>query len=67
MLKITYSWIFLIMGFVLIGLTTIEFQGITFVLSSIIAFVMALYYLIRDDEEYIQEDRDKKKETTENS
>ena len=67
MLKITYTWIFLIMGFVLIGLTTIEFQGITFVLSSIIAFVMALYYLIRDDEEYIQEDRDKKKETTENS
>ncbi len=51
MLKITNPWIFLIIGFVLIGLTAFEFQGFTFLLSSIIAFVMSLYFVSRDYEE----------------
>ncbi len=51
MLKITNPWIFLIIGFVLIGLTAFEFQGLTFLLSSIIAFVMSLYFVSRDYEE----------------
>jgi len=51
MLKITNPWIFLIIGFVLIGLTTLEFQGLTFLLSSLIAFVMSLYFVSRDYEE----------------
>jgi len=62
MQKITYCKIFLIIGFVLIGLTALEFQGYTFGLASTIAFVMALYYLLRDDQERIQED--KKKESS---
>jgi len=49
------------MGFVLLGLTAIEFQGFTFALASVIAFVMALYYLLRYDEEGIQEDMKKEK------
>ncbi len=51
MLKITNPWIFLIIGFVLIGLTALEFQGLTFVISSVIAFVMSLYFVSRDLEE----------------
>jgi len=51
MLKITNPWIFLIIGFVLLGLTAIEFQGLTFVMSSVIAFVMSLYFVSRDYEE----------------
>jgi len=51
MLKITNPWIFLIIGFVLIGLTALEFQGLTFVISSVIAFVMSLYFVTRDLEE----------------
>jgi membrane protein implicated in regulation of membrane protease activity len=51
MLKITNPWIFLIIGFVLIGLTALEFQGMTFVISSVIAFVMSLYFVTRDIEE----------------
>ncbi len=51
MLKITNPWIFLIIGFVLIGLTALEFQGMTFVISSVIAFVMSLYFTTRDIEE----------------
>ena len=51
MLKITNPWIFLIIGFVLIGLTVLEFQGMTFVIPSIIAFVMSLYFVSRDYEE----------------
>jgi len=51
MLNITNPWIFLIIGFVLIGLTALEFQGLTFVISSIIAFVMSLYFVTRDLEE----------------
>ncbi len=51
MLKITNPWIFLIIGFVLIGLTAFEFQGFTFLLSSIITFVMSLYFVSRDYEE----------------
>ncbi len=54
MLKITNPWIFLIIGFVLIGLTTLEIQGLTFLLSSIIAFVMSLYFATRDIEEHKQ-------------
>ena len=55
MQKITYVWIFLIMGFVLLGITAIEFQGITFVYASVIAFVMSLYYVRREDKVDIQE------------
>jgi len=51
MLKVTNPWIFLIIGFVLIGLTAFEFQGFTFLLSSIIAFVMSLFFVSRDYEE----------------
>jgi len=51
MLKITNPWIFLIIGFVLIGLTAFEFQGFTFVIPSIIAFVMSLYFVTQDYEE----------------
>jgi len=51
MLKITNPWIFLIIGFVLIGMTALEFQGMTFVISSVIAFVMSLYFTTRDIEE----------------
>ena len=51
MLKITNPWIFLIIGFVLLGLTALEFQGMTFVISSVIAFVMSLYFVTRDIEE----------------
>ena len=51
MLNITNPWIFLIIGFVLIGLTALEFQGMTFVISSVIAFVMSLYFVSRDTEE----------------
>jgi membrane protein implicated in regulation of membrane protease activity len=51
MLNITNPWIFLIIGFVLIGLTALEFQGMTFVISSVIAFVMSLYFTTRDIEE----------------
>jgi len=51
MLNVTNPWIFLIIGFVLIGLTAIEFQGLTFAISSIIAFVMSLYFVSRDYEE----------------
>ena len=51
MLKITNPWIFLIIGFVLLGLTALEFQGMTFVISSVIAFVMSLYFATRDIEE----------------
>ena len=54
MLKITNPWIFLIIGFVLIGLTALEFQGMTFVISSVIAFVMSLYFATRDIEEHKQ-------------
>ncbi len=54
MLKITNPWIFLIIGFVLLGLTALEFQGMTFVISSVIAFVMSLYFVTRDLEEPIQ-------------
>jgi len=50
MLKITNPWIFLIIGFVLLGLTALEFQGMTFVISSVIAFVMSLYFATRDYE-----------------
>ena len=51
MLNITNPWIFLIIGFVLLGLTAIEFQGLTFVIPSVIAFVMSLYFVTRDLEE----------------
>ncbi len=51
MLNITNPWIFLIIGFVLLGLTALEFQGLTFVMSSVIAFVMSLYFVTRDLEE----------------
>jgi len=51
MLNITNPWIFLIIGFVLLGLTALEFQGLTFVISSVIAFVMSLYFVTRDIEE----------------
>ena len=51
MLKITNPWIFLIIGFVLLGLTALEFQGLTFVIPSVIAFVMSLYFVTRDLEE----------------
>jgi len=51
MLNVTNPWIFLIIGFVLMGLTAIEFQGLTFAISSIIAFVMSLYFVSRDYEE----------------
>ena len=51
MLKVTNPWIFLIIGFVLLGLTAIEFQGLTFTISSIIAFVMSLYFVTRNIEE----------------
>ncbi len=51
MLNITNPWIFLIIGFVLLGLTALEFQGMTFVISSVIAFVMSLYFTTRDIEE----------------
>jgi len=50
-LKITNPWIFLIIGFVLLGLTGIEFQGFTFAIPSVIAFVMSLYFVTRDIEE----------------
>jgi len=52
MLKITNPWIFLIIGFVLIGLTVLDlFHGLTFLIPSIIAFVMSLYFMSRDYEE----------------
>jgi len=51
MLNITNPRIFLIIGFVLLGLTALEFQGMTFVISSVIAFVMSLYFVTRDVEE----------------
>ncbi len=51
MLNITNPGIFLIIGFVLLGLTALEFQGMTFVISSVIAFVMSLYFVTRDIEE----------------
>ena len=51
MLKITNPWIFLIIGFVLLGLTALKFQGMTFVIPSVIAFVMSLYFVTRDIEE----------------
>jgi len=51
MLNITNPRIFLIIGFVLLGLTALEFQGMTFVISSVIAFVMSLYFVTRDIEE----------------
>jgi len=51
MINITNPWIFLIIGFVLLGLTALEFQGMTFVISSVIAFVMSLYFVTQDIEE----------------
>jgi len=55
MLKITNPWIFLIIGFVLLGLTAIDlFHGLTFVIPSVIAFVMSLYFATRDIEEHKQ-------------
>jgi len=51
MLNVTNPWIFLIIGFVLLGLTALEFQGLTFAISSVIAFVMSLYFVTRDLEE----------------
>ena len=51
MIKITNPWIFVLIGFVLIGLTALDFQGLTFVIPSIIAFVMALYFVLKDNEE----------------
>ena len=51
MLQITNPWIFLIIGFVLLGLTALEFQGFTFAISSVIAFVMSLFFVTRNMEE----------------
>jgi len=51
MLKITNPWIFLIIGFVLLGMTAFEFQGLIFALASLILFVLSLYFVSR----YIEE------------
>ncbi len=51
MLRITNPWIFLIIGFVLIGLTAFDLQGFTFAIPSVIAFVMSLYFVSLDFEE----------------
>jgi len=52
MLKIINPCIFLIIGFVLIGLTVLDlFHGLTFLIPSIITFVMSLYFATRDIEE----------------
>ena len=55
MLKITNPWIFLIIGFVLIGLSVLDFfHGLTFLIPSMMAFVMSLYFATRDIEEHKQ-------------
>ena len=51
MLQITNPWIFLIIGFGLLGITVFEFQGVTFIFPSIIAFVMSLYFVTRNYED----------------
>jgi len=51
MLKITNPWILLIIGFVLLGMTAFEFQGLIFALASLIPFVLSLYFVPR----YIEE------------
>jgi len=51
MIKVTNPWIFVLIGFVLLGLTALDFQGLTFAIPSVIAFVMALYFLAKDKEE----------------
>jgi len=94
-LKIKDPLVLPVIGFVLIGLTVIDFQdekykGLTeeeqeelpveeqeelenqnslnkmvhwgFALASIIMFVLALYYVMRDDKASIQEDKEKKME-----
>jgi len=48
MLKITNPWIFLIIGFVLIGLSAFTFQEL--IIASVIAFVLGLYFEYRDYE-----------------
>jgi len=48
MLKITNPWIFLIIGFVLIVLSTFTLQELIF--ASVIAFVLSLYFASRDYE-----------------
>jgi len=52
MFKITDPRIFLIIGFGLIGLTALDlFHGLTFLIPSVIAFVMSLYFVTRNTEE----------------
>ena len=51
MLQIRNPWIFLIIGFVLLGVSVVEFQGMTFVYPSIIAFAISLYFVSRYFEE----------------
>jgi len=55
MLKMTNPWVFLIIGFGLIAMTAFEFQGLTFVYPSIIAFSMGLYFMLRDNKEELEE------------
>jgi membrane protein implicated in regulation of membrane protease activity len=50
-LKITNPWVLLIIGFVLLGMTAFEFQGLIFALASLIPFVLSLYFVSR----YIEE------------
>ena len=51
MLQVTNPWIFLIIGFGLIGISTLEILGTTFLYPSIIAFVISLYFVARKYEE----------------
>jgi len=50
-LKITNPWVLLIIGFVLLGMTAFEFQGLILALASLITFVLSLYFVSR----YIEE------------
>ncbi len=51
MLQIRNPWIFLIIGFVLIGISVLEFEAISLLYPSIIAFVMSLYFVSRNFEQ----------------
>ena len=62
MLKMTNPWIYLLIGYGLITLTAFEFNGLTFVYPSIIAFSMGLYFMLRDDTVQLEELKEEPKE-----
>ena len=58
----TNPWIYLLIGYGLITLTAFEFNGLTFVYPSIIAFSMGLYFMLRDDTVQLEELKEEPKE-----